>query len=80
MVRVVRFNERGPGGLVDGKARGAPSLLSAEQRHALFRVVETGVTLHLIVRIHDKHSQAVMPLCLLAILHLIVRMSLEHCT
>ena len=39
---VVRFNERGPDGLIDGKAPGALPLLSAEQRHALLRIVETG--------------------------------------
>lgn len=39
---VVRFNERGPDGLIDGKAPGALPLLSAEQRHGLLRVVEAG--------------------------------------
>ena len=39
---VVRFNARGPDGLIDGKARGARSLLSAEQRLALMRIVEDG--------------------------------------
>lgn len=39
---VVRFNERGADGLVDGKAPGAEPLLSAEQRLALFRIIETG--------------------------------------
>lgn len=39
---VVRFNERGPGGLIDGKAPGAQSLLSKEQRQALLRTVEAG--------------------------------------
>jgi transposase len=39
---VVRFNERGPDGLIDGKAPGAEPLLSAEQRLALLRVVEAG--------------------------------------
>jgi transposase len=46
---VVRFNERGPDGLIDGpdglidsKAPGAPSLLSPEQRQALIRIVESG--------------------------------------
>lgn len=33
----VRFNERGPDGLIDGKAPGTKSLLSAEQRLALLR-------------------------------------------
>ena len=39
---VVRFNERGPDGLIDGKAPGAPPLLSADQRHALHCTVEAG--------------------------------------
>jgi transposase len=39
---VVRFNARGPDALIDGKAPGAPSLLSAEQRQALMRNVEAG--------------------------------------
>lgn len=39
---VVRFNARGPAGLIDGKAPGARSLLNAEQRKALVRIVEAG--------------------------------------
>lgn len=39
---VIRFNARGPAGLIDGKAPGAPSLLRAEQRLALLRIVEDG--------------------------------------
>lgn len=39
---VVRFNALGPAGLIDGKAPGARPLLSAEQRHALLRIVEAG--------------------------------------
>jgi transposase len=39
---VVRFNARGPAGLIDGKAPGALSLLSANQRQALMRIVEAG--------------------------------------
>jgi transposase len=39
---VVRFNERGPDGLIDGKAPGAQPLLSTEQRQALLRIVEAG--------------------------------------
>ena len=39
---VVRFNERGAEGLVDGKAPGAEPLLNDEQRLALFRIVEAG--------------------------------------
>jgi len=38
------------------------------------------VTLHLIARMHGKHSQAVTPLDLLETLHLIVRMGLERRT
>lgn len=32
---VVRFNDRGPDGLINGKASGKPSLLNDEQRAAL---------------------------------------------
>lgn len=39
---VMQFNERGPDGLINGKAPGAQSLLSAEQRHALLYIVEAG--------------------------------------
>jgi transposase len=39
---VVRFNAKGPDGLVDGKAPGARTLLSAEQRRALLHIVEDG--------------------------------------
>lgn len=39
---VRRFNARGPDALIDGKAPGAQSLLSDEQRQALMRVVEDG--------------------------------------
>lgn len=39
---VVRFNERGPDGLIDGKAPGATPLLNIEQRRALMRIVEAG--------------------------------------
>lgn len=39
---VNRFNTHGPEGLIDRKAPGAPSLLSAEQRQALVRIVEDG--------------------------------------
>lgn len=39
---VVRFNARGPDALIDGKAPGAPPLLSVEQRQALMRIVEAG--------------------------------------
>lgn len=39
---VVRFNERSPDGLIDGKAPGAQPQLNMEQRHALMRIVEAG--------------------------------------
>jgi transposase len=39
---VVRFNARGPTGLIDGKAPGGRPLLSDDQRRALARVVEDG--------------------------------------
>ena len=39
---VLRFNSRGPDGLVDGKSPGAPSKLNADHRRALAEVVEAG--------------------------------------
>ena len=39
---VLRFNARGPDGLVDGQAPGSPSKLNDEQRRALARIVESG--------------------------------------
>ena len=39
---VLRFNARGPDGLVDGKAPGEPSKLNDEQRQALAQMVESG--------------------------------------
>ena len=39
---VLRFNARGPDGLVDGKSPGAPSKLNADHRRALAEVVEVG--------------------------------------
>jgi transposase len=39
---VLRFNARGPEGLIDGKSTGAPPRLTAAQRAALARVVEAG--------------------------------------
>lgn len=39
---VVRFNDRSPDGLLDGKAPGKPSLLNDAQRQALAEVVESG--------------------------------------
>ncbi len=39
---VLRFNARGPDGLVDGKALGQPSKLNDAQRQALAAVIESG--------------------------------------
>ena len=39
---VVRFNARGPDGLLDGKAPGKRSLLDDTQRRALVEIVESG--------------------------------------
>ena len=39
---VVRFNDRGPDGLLDGKAPGPRSRLNDAQRHALVEAVESG--------------------------------------
>ena len=39
---VLRFNARGPDGLVDGKAPGQPSKLNDAQRQALAAVIESG--------------------------------------
>lgn len=39
---VVRFNARGPDGLLDGKAPGRQSLLNDAQRRALVEMVECG--------------------------------------
>ena len=49
---VVKFNARGPAGLIDGKAPGQSSLLDGSQRAALAAVVESGPTpaLHGVVR------------------------------
>lgn len=38
----LRFNERGPDGLIDGKAPGHPSKLNGDQRRALKEIVEAG--------------------------------------
>ncbi|MGY4399171.1 transposase [Sphingomonas sp. UYAg733] len=38
----VRFNERGPDGLLDGKAPGNPSKLDDAQRRALAAIVDSG--------------------------------------
>ena len=39
---VLRFNARGPDGLLDGKARGQPSKLNDAQRQAVARMIESG--------------------------------------
>jgi len=39
---VVRFNARGPDGLLDGKAPGQPSKLNDAQRQAIARMIESG--------------------------------------
>jgi transposase len=39
---VLAFNAEGAAGLIDGKAPGNPSLLSAEQRQALVTIIENG--------------------------------------
>ncbi|WP_420360238.1 helix-turn-helix domain-containing protein [Agrobacterium vitis] len=44
---VVRFNARGPDGLINGKAPGKPSLLNDEQRSALAKAIERGPTPYL---------------------------------
>jgi putative transposase len=49
---VVRFNARGPDGLLNGKATGQPSKLNDKQRQALARVIESGpiASIHGVVR------------------------------
>jgi len=49
---VVKFNARGPSGLINGKGPGQPSLLNDAQRAALAAVVESGPTpaIHGVVR------------------------------
>lgn len=44
---VLRFNERGPAGLIDGKAPGPKSLLNDAQRAALAKAIERGPTPYL---------------------------------
>jgi transposase len=39
---VVRFNMRGPDGLLDGKSPGQPSKLNNAHRHAVGRMIESG--------------------------------------
>jgi transposase len=49
---VLRFNAKGPDGLVDGKSSGRPCLLDDDQRRALVAMVEAGPTpaIHEVVR------------------------------
>jgi transposase len=49
---VVRFNTRGPEGLLDGKSPGQPSKLNDAQRQAVARMIESGPTpaVHGVVR------------------------------
>ncbi len=53
---VLRFNARGPAGLIDGKAPGNPPKLNDAQRQALAGVVETGPipAIHGVVRWRRK--------------------------
>jgi transposase len=53
---VLRFNARGPAGLIDGKATGKPSKLNDGQRRALARIVESGPipAIHGVVRWRRK--------------------------
>lgn len=44
---VVRFNDRGPDGLINGKAPGKPSLLNDDQRGAVAQAIERGPTPYL---------------------------------
>ena len=39
---VLHFNERGPGGLLNGKSPGQPSKLNDVQRQAIARIIESG--------------------------------------
>lgn len=53
---VLRFNAKGPEGLIDGKAPGNPSKLNDAQRRALARIVEDGPipSIHGVVRWRRK--------------------------
>ncbi|MEY9722260.1 transposase [Sinorhizobium fredii] len=53
---VLRFNARGPDGLVNGKAPGGRAKLNVAQRHALAKIVESGPTpaIHGVVRWRRK--------------------------
>ena len=52
----VRFNERGPAGLINTKAPGNPSKLNDEQRQALAKIVDSGPipAIHGVVRWRRK--------------------------
>jgi transposase len=53
---VLRFNAKGPKGLIDGKARGRPSKLNDKQRRAFARIIESGPipAIHGVVRWRRK--------------------------
>ncbi len=53
---VLRFNAKGPAGLIDGKATGKPRKLNNAQRRALARIVESGPipAIHGVVRWRRK--------------------------
>ena len=53
---VLRFNAKGPDGLIDGKATGQPSRLNDAQRRTLARIVEDGPipAIHGVVRWRRK--------------------------
>jgi transposase len=53
---VLRFNAKGPDGLIDGKATGKPPKLNDEQRQALARIVASGPipSIHGVVRWRGK--------------------------
>lgn len=53
---VLRFNAKGPDGLIDGKATGQPAKLNDGQRQALARLVESGPipSIHGVVRWRRK--------------------------
>jgi putative transposase len=67
---VLRFNARGPDGLLDGKAPGRPCKLDAGQRQAIARMIESGPipAVHgvvrwracdLIMRLHEEFGLSV---------------------
>ena len=56
---VLKFNSRGPDGLIDGKAPGKPSRLNDSQRAALMAIVESGPT----PAIHDVARWQLVDLC-----------------